>query len=437
MTTGMSPMLSIVRDALGADARPERKVVLALSGGMDSIVLLHLLTQLRQETAFELRALHVHHGLSPHADAWVAFCQDTCRVLDVPLEVAYVSLGETAGKGIERTAREARYAAFAAVSADVLCLAHHQNDRAETVLLNLFRGAGVRGLAALPDERPFSGKRLLRPLLNVPRHHLATWAEAQGLQWIEDESNQNLHYRRNYIRHVVLPAVAKPFPGVLGVLARTALYMSEQADLLDRLARIEGEACRSPAGALSVVLLKKLPPVAMRNVLRYGLEQAGIRIPAARCLGELASQLSCARPDAAIAVRLGVATAHIWRDQVWLDTPIVNEPPACAPLVFGTSAWPEGSLRVEALSSEDMSLSDLSLSAVGSGMKFRPSGRCHGNVSDLLREKNVPPWVRSRLPAVRLHGKLIWIAGLGWSNEASQYAGQLRLRWQADIYKVL
>ena len=124
-------------------------------------------------------------------------------------------------------------------------------------------------------------------------------------------------------------------------------------------------------------------------------------------------------------------------DQVWLDVPIVNEPPACAPLVFGTSAWPEGSLRVEALSSEDMSLSDLSLSAVGSGMKFRPSGRCHGNVSDLLREKNVPPWVRSRLPAVRLHGKLIWIAGLGWSNEASQYAGQLRLRWQADIYKVL
>jgi tRNA(Ile)-lysidine synthase len=283
------------------------------------VVLLHALAQLRVGVPFQLSALHVHHGLSLNADQWATFCRTLCAELDVPCEVTRVTLPDTSGKGLERVAREARYQAFAAAPGDILCLAHHQNDRAETFLLNLFRGAGATGLGGVPEMRPLGRKHLIRPFLDTPRAALLAWAKAHQLRWIEDESNQNLAFRRNYVRHRVLPVVADMYPGVVGVLARTSAQMTEQAALLNRLAEHDAQACRDQEGFLSVARLQQLPEPAVRNVLRHCLAKASVQIPAARRLQEFTAQLITADADTEAFVRMGSVGLHLWRDGIWVD----------------------------------------------------------------------------------------------------------------------
>ena len=226
MTTGQDQILTAVRDALGQELGAAPTICVGLSGGLDSVVLLHALAHLRAEIPFKLSALHVHHGLSPNADAWATFCQTLCAELNVACQVVHLQLPSAVGKGIERVAREARYNAFAAAPGDILCLAHHQNDRAETLLLNLFRGAGPVGLAGVPGSRLLGSKRLLRPLLEIPRLALQAWATTRGLRWIEDESNDDLTFRRNYVRHRVLSVITQAFPGALAVLAHDSSQMA-------------------------------------------------------------------------------------------------------------------------------------------------------------------------------------------------------------------
>ncbi len=202
-------------------ARPlslETHLCVALSGGCDSVVLLHALGQLirRKKILARLSALHVHHGLSPQADAWAIFCQDFCAREAIPLEVVRVSVPRASGAGLEAAARRARYAVFSASPADALLLAHHRDDQAETVLLNLLRGAGVAGAAAmLPERASTHGPRLLRPLLEWPRAHLTAYVKTHDLPWIEDESNDDLHFRRNFLRHEILPKMSEKFASAL------------------------------------------------------------------------------------------------------------------------------------------------------------------------------------------------------------------------------
>lgn len=435
VTAGADPILRSVRRALaGATSDGCARVVVALSGGMDSVVLLHAVARLRQACAFELSAIHVHHGLSPNADQWATFCQSICAPLDVPCHVVRVTLAETTGQGVERTAREARYAAFQAVDGDILCLAHHQNDRAETLLLNLFRGAGVQGLAGAPDQRYLGSKHLLRPLIDIPRADLLVWANVHQLQWVEDESNQDLRFRRNYIRHRVLPAVSEQFPGVVRVLARTAGLMQEQAGLLDRLAEQDALACRNDAGHLSVRQLQTLPIAAVKNVLRVMLAQAALQIPAAVRLEALASQLMVARPESEIFVRMGAVGVHIWRDRIWLDPAMNEKLPASQLLQSGPQSWPDGIL----ISDAKRRPSGLTVAAIGHGHRFHPRTRCRAAVGEMLRERGIPPWVRPRLPGLWSGASLIWVAGLGW-GEGAVIDGVTEgdVTWQAAPWVVL
>lgn len=415
MTTGVDPILVSARRAIVAVTDQRSRVVVALSGGMDSVVLLHVIAQLRQECAFELSAIHVHHGLSPNADQWAAFCQSICEPLGVPCQVVRVTLADATGQGVERAAREARYAAFMAINGDILCLAHHQNDRAETLLLNLFRGAGVQGLAGAPDQRQLGGKSLLRPFIDIPRADLRAWANAHRLQWIEDESNRDLRFRRNYLRHRVLPAVSEQFPGVVRVLARTAALMQEQSVLLDRLARQDAQACRNDAGHLSVCRLQALPAAAVKNLLRVALVKAGLQIPAAVRLETLTHQLMGARPESEIFVRMGSVGVHVWRDQIWLDHAMDHNLRASQPIEPGHQAWPDGTLVCHAQAIPP----GLTLVAIGQGQRFHPRGRCRGPLGELLRERGLPPWVRPRLPGLWSEGALVWVAGLGWAQGAT------------------
>jgi tRNA(Ile)-lysidine synthase len=376
---------------------------------------------------FSLAAIHVHHGLSPHADAWADFCLACCEALQVPIEVVHVQLGALRGRGVERAAREARYAAFEQAPGDVLCLGHHQNDRAETLLLNLFRGAGIKGLAGVPASRTIGEKQLVRPLIELPRETLRTWAVAHDLTWINDESNEALRYRRNFLRHKVLPVVTEVFPGAMSVLARTASQMSVYSALFDRLAEIDATGCVDPEGFLLASKLSLLPEPALANVVRYRLNQAGVSLPSTRRLQALCQQLKGVDQTSEIHVRLGHVGCYVWRDFLWLDWQLKNRLPNGCPLTTGAFEYPDGRLEIQGLTK---SLPDQSvrLGVLGSGNRFQPQGRCRDSVSEMLRARGIPPWVRPRLPALWQDERLLWVPELGWSAEAT-YASDLRLNW--------
>lgn len=429
MTTGQDQILSAVHRTLKASLSAQTHVCVGLSGGLDSVVLLHALTQLRDEVPFKLSALHVQHGLSPNAEKWVSFCQSLCASLNVACTVVHLSLPNAVGKGTEGVAREARYVAFAQVPADILCLAHHQNDRAETLLLNLFRGAGVVGLAGLPEARLLDGKRLLRPFIDTPRADLQAWASAHQLSWIEDESNDDLAFRRNYVRHRVIPAITEIFPGAVGVLARTSAQMAEQASLLDRLAEFDAQACRDATGYLSVARLQALPEPVVRNILRHAFFQEGIRVPTAHRLKTFSAQLMSARPDSEVFVRMGEVGLHVWRDRIWLDHAmdwVCPEPYSAKP---GRVVWPDGVLTLAEAKKGVFFESDYIVAAVGHGQRFHPAGRCDDRLSELLRAKGVPPWVRPRLPSLQIDDLVVWVPYLEFSVFFQETQARLTPIW--------
>ena len=205
------------------------KLVVGFSGGLDSCVLLHLLAECRQTLSFQLQAYHVHHGLSPNADAWADFCQDVCSKLNIPFTLSKVEINRNSGTGLEAAAREARYRALQSSGADFICLAHHQDDQAETLLLQLARGAGVKGLAGMAGLN----KKLLRPLLDVSRVDLERYAKQHQLAWIEDESNIDTKFDRNFMRHEVLPKLEKKYPAIRQTISRAAQHMAVSYTHLD------------------------------------------------------------------------------------------------------------------------------------------------------------------------------------------------------------
>ena len=303
------------------------RICVAFSGGLDSTVLLHQLAQLRQLvpvralSPFALSALHVNHGLSPNAGAWARHCRAICRQLDVPIRVRRVTVSRAARTSLEEEARKARYAAFAAAKADVMALAQHADDQAETVLLQLLRGAGVKGLAGMPVLKPLSTngfKPILvwRPVLDHTRAWLLAYAHTHQLVWIEDESNADNRFRRNYLRNRIMPLVEAEFPAAATTLARAARHLADAADLLDVLADEDLAQVRAQANAktgantnatksanknagdgLSADALKRLPDARLRNALRRWLDQAGVRQPPEARLNALVKALGDSTND--------------------------------------------------------------------------------------------------------------------------------------------
>jgi tRNA(Ile)-lysidine synthase len=403
-----------------------RRICVGLSGGRDSVALLHLLAIVcgnsrQHPSPFELSALHVHHGLSAHADRWADFCQALCRSLDIPLQVACVTVSGVAEEGLEAAARRARYAAFAGCRADWLALAHHRDDQAETLLLNLLRGAGVEGLAAMPEERQLAGTsvRLVRPLLGVARSEIEAWLAAQGHQWIEDDSNSDSRLRRNYLRNEVMPMLGRVFPEPAVALARAATHFGESAALAEEQAI--ADACGVVDG--ETLLLEKfnlLPLARRRNLLRHQLRRHGLRMPDARYLAEIVRQLAEASAGAAPVFELEAARLRVFRGRLYLN-PLSGEPDLAPVLWQGQSSlsWAGGVLRFETaegqgLSRERIASRELRISARRGGEHLRPDRkRPQRSLKDLLRESAVPVWERSRLPLLWCGEDLVWVAGIG------------------------
>ena len=288
-----SRLLTALRACLEGRVGIDGHLCVGLSGGRDSVVLLHLLSRLGLDR--RLSAIHVHHGLSPHADAWADFCRSFCASLDVPLAVMKVRVEDDSPMGMEAAARQARYRAFATCGANWLLLAHHRNDQAETVLFNLVRGAGIVGAAGMPRERWLGNLRLLRPLLDVPRADIEAYGIESNLAWVEDESNQDTGFSRNFLRHDVLPVLEGRFPAATACLAAAAAHFAEADTLLAELAESDWQAC-ADGDRLCLAALRQLSVVRLKNLLRHRLRCLGWRMPAARRLDEFVRQLLAAGP---------------------------------------------------------------------------------------------------------------------------------------------
>ena len=267
------------------------RIRVAYSGGLDSTVLLHLLAAARAPSHISLAlpsggsltALHVHHGLSPHADAWVRHCRAQCRALGVPFGARRAAVDRAPGTSLEEEARRVRYQLLQAPGVDVVALAHHADDQAETVLLQLLRGAGPKGLAAMPTLRTPSTKGLRtmllwRPLLDCSRRDLEAYAHQHQLIWIEDESNGDIRIRRNFVRAEVMPLLARGFGQPAVALARTARHLAAAAQLADAIGDIDLMQARR-ANALDVAVLKALDDVRLANALRRWIECQHLRAP--------------------------------------------------------------------------------------------------------------------------------------------------------------
>lgn len=428
---------------------PPRPLTLAvgLSGGRDSVALLAALaavTTLAPARGWRLTAIHVHHGLSPNADAWAGFCADLCRRLGITLEIRRVSVSQGSGQGLEAAARGARYAAFAALDADALILGHHRDDQAETLLFNLLRGAGLRGLAAMPARRllPRPGAQplpLLRPLLDIPRAEIEAWLGSQGLAWIEDESNSDTAYARNFLRREVLPLLQSRFPAAAS-LSRAARLAGEAEDLLAEVAA-QDLAAMAIGAQLQAQALAGLSPARGRNLLRYWLRHHGAAMPDAQAMEELWKQLLCPRPDGQVEWRTGEWVVHAWRGAVILEhEPLGGASPLAVQPWQGEVPvpWGRGSILARPVQGQGIAARHLVAGACfrarQGGEHLRLPGRPNRLLKKLLQEADIPPWRRESLPLLWIGKTLAWVPGLGVAAEFVCPEGEVGwgLEWQPE-----
>ena len=392
-----------------------------LSGGRDSVVLLHLCKTFWPR----VRAVHVHHGLSPHADAWADFCQALCRDWDIPLRITRVRVEQGSGLGLEAAAREARYRAYRESGARHLALGHHRRDQAETLLFNLCRGSGVAGAAAMPVCRVVrDGLLLLRPLLEWAPADLERHARDQGLAWVEDESNQDVRHSRNFLRREVLPLLGRHFPGAEATLARAAGHFAEARDLLDEVAQqddVRIQARRDP--------LLQLSPARQANWLRWWLRQAGWQVPEAAATGEWLRQLARAGEGGQAELCLAEGSLRLWQGRLY-RVPRLERPRPRAWDGRGSLAWGGARLRLlpalgEGLSQARLAGRMLEVRLRQGGESLCPGpGRPRRALKKLLQERAVPPWERQNLPLLYVEDELVACVGValaaGWQCGAGE-----------------
>lgn len=410
-----------------------RRLTLALSGGVDSVVLLDILAGLREPLDIHLAAFHLNHGISRHADEWQSFCADLCARLGVVYSSASVSLEKQPGESLEAVAREARYGEFARLDADYVVLAHHLDDQAETVLLQLLRGAGLRGLSAMPELRGSRGApALLRPLLEISRAKVIEYAARRGLAWIDDDSNANLAFDRNFLRHRIFPELEPRFPGYRQALLRASRHAAESQALLDEMAAADGKnACED--GSLAVAALCALPALRAKNLLRWFLDRQGVRVPSAARLEEILRQAIEARVDAQVEIAAGDKRVCRYRGRLYVVAAVNLDIPADCRVNWAFQDCleiPGGMLHFDFCQGEGISLAKLRAAPVTVRFRhgqawLRPDCRRPSrSLKNLFQESAIPPWQRPRIPLLFSGERLVWAAGIGVDCDYRAAAGE-------------
>lgn len=429
-------------------------LLVAFSGGLDSSVLLHVLVTLQQRLRaipdasyqLQLSAMHVHHGLSTFADAWALHCQQVCQQYAVPLQMVRVNVDKTSGHGIEASARTERYKALKQAQADFICLAHHQQDQAETLLLQLMRGAGPKGLAGMAALDFKQG--LLRPLLEESRQTLETYANIHALRWVEDDSNTDTRYDRNFMRHDVMPLLETHYKGVHKTLSRTAQHMAETSELLGELAEMDASQI-ALAGVhgnplcLQVEKLAAFTQARAKNVLRWWITQHALTMPNAELLNQVLHQLTSARKDASIDVQLSpqhsvksyLGLAYIVRyvepsmgvERLWHGESVIQLNTQDS-LMFETGLG-------QGIAQKHLTSMPLRIRMRAGGERFRlVHTRPSQTLKHILQTHHIPPWLRERMPLIWLADTLVCIPNIGVDPSVAALPDEIgvSIRWQTN-----
>jgi len=396
------------------------RVAVAVSGGRDSIALLDAAAHVARNAGVDLVAFHVHHGLSTNAEGWAQFCAKACADRGIPFARRDVTVVRRPRASVEATARDARYAALADLArehrVDAVMLAHHADDQAETVLLQLLRGAGPRGLAAMPTIASDRGVVWLRPFLDIARATLDAYVGAHALAYVDDESNADPRFRRNALRESVVPALRAIAPGYPATLVRAARLQAENAALADALAALDARsACDGASLARSA--LRDLDLSRARNVLRWFLREQKLPAPSASRLAEMLSQLTDSADDARVELAHDGAVLGVHRGRIVVHRPVAS------PYLHewsGTQevALPHGTLAFApatgiGIATRHLAAARVTIRAGRPGERLRIAGRSRRAVTDLLREAGIPAWDRVAMPRIYCGESLAAVACAG------------------------
>lgn len=403
-----------------APLKEAQRVWVAFSGGLDSTFLLHVVCDfLRQHTGVSLRAIHVNHQLQPNSADTETFCRQTCRELGVSLAVDTVNVPvrqhpDARTGGLEQSARQARYRSFCRrlQTGDLLLMAHHADDQAETVLFRVIRGSGPAGLAGMPARRRLGAGELFRPLLPFSRDQLHVWARRAGLRWMDDPSNQDERFDRNFLRHRILPELAERWPQLSEQLRQTSVQCREGHALTERLAELQYGQCATPDHRIRVQSLAILTLPEQKNLLAWWLRQAGLPVPSMRHWDRSVPALLRAGHDGVPEIRGQGYTVRRYNGCLY-------RVPDRAPVPDGTSelkpgvevVWGDFRLRVTGAGQATPVSFRITPRQGGERIRERQQGPSRP-LKKWLQDKDVPPWDRTRLPLVWHEDQLIAVGDL-------------------------
>jgi len=398
---------------------PQGTIWVAYSGGVDSHVLLHVLATLSAQ--YHIKAVHINHGLYPNAEQWSAHCQSVCDDLNIACEIVKVDVKKSAGESLEAQARHARYSAFESFikENDVLVTAHHQGDQAETLLLQLLRGAGIKGLSGMPETKTFGEGCLLRPLLNATRADILEYAKENKLNWIEDESNRDEKFSRNFLRHQLLPVLEKHWPQAKKTIARSSKHIAEANSLLDEIAASDLANLKSEqANILSIKALLSLSETRQRNVLRYWFQNQDVILPDEKKLQAIIDEVMLAQPDTDPCVNWKDVEVRRFQDGLYLLPKLPDHD------ITWKKTWdlktdltlPSGLGKLTAKKTNTPGLKptinsvDVRFRQGGEQMAL-PNRQGHHTLKNLFQEWQVPTWQRDRIPLLYVDNELTVVVG--------------------------
>ena len=377
----------------------DKKIVVALSGGIDSVVLLHYLNN---HYPNQVRVIHCNHHISDLSNEWQDFSKKLCEKLNLNINILDLDIPQS--NNLEEAARVKRYESLkASINKDeVICTAHHQNDQAETLLIQLIRGSGSRGLSAMPKLKTFGDGLLYRPFIDIKQSEIKDYAIENHLDWVEDDSNNDEKFTRNFLRHNILPQLEKLYPHVHKNIARASKHQSELSKISDDLAILDIESqglLRN--NRLQSDLLKKMEEYRLKNVLRYHLSQLNFRSPSEKVLEQMI-QLVRAKEDSVPVVSWSHYEVRRYQDELYfLDLKQSEERESC-PFYEEFSSHPKFSIGYR----ED-------------GLRVKFPGKEHSqSLKKVLQEKQIPTWERDQLRMYYVDGNLVAMEKVGYISRA-------------------
>ena len=424
-------MLSTVTKFLTQHLNPNiQRLVIAYSGGVDSHVLLDMVVQEQQLHQRPIKIIHVHHGLSQYANDWANHVEQVAQAYNVDYVIKRVSVNQQQAS-LEDAARQARYQAInqELVIGDVLLLAHHQQDQAETFLLRLMRGSGVTGLAAMKDSNVVPFNRLTipawRPLLTVNKSQILAYAQQRQLNWIEDDSNTDERLNRNYLRHQVIPTLQQRWPQTVERVSAASQRLQEAEQLLQDLAEMDYQQVKDQVNSLNITRLAQLSDARRHNVLRYWLQQLGFNLPDYQQLAKLWTEVCLAKEDAQPMYYWPHVEVRRYRQQLFAMSPLTifarDEQKWCnkqQALLLATGELLEPQQMLALIKDEYWQTGQVFIRYRQGGEKIRPVGRqYHHDLKKLLQAKGVPTWQRERIPLIYINQQLAIVWGYWVADE--------------------